>query len=71
MVVARKFVAGLAELASLGLFLGMIWLWAAAFSVPATSALGAAFAGLGPAVAVLGAMARASAATATPDTAPT
>ncbi len=33
MVAVRKVAAGLAELASLGLFLGMIWLWAALFSV--------------------------------------
>mgnify|MGYP003394191700 FL=1 len=33
MVAMRKVAAGLAELASLGLFLGMIWLWAALFSV--------------------------------------
>jgi len=33
MIVMRKVAAGLAELASLGLFLGMIWLWAALFSV--------------------------------------
>lgn len=32
MVAMRKVAAGLAELASLGLFLGMIWLWAALFS---------------------------------------
>lgn len=33
MIAMRKVAAGLAELASLGLFLGMIWLWAALFSV--------------------------------------
>jgi hypothetical protein len=32
MIAMRKVAAGLAELASLGLFLGMIWLWAALFS---------------------------------------
>jgi hypothetical protein len=32
MVAVRKVAAGLAELASLGVFLGMIWLWAALFS---------------------------------------
>jgi hypothetical protein len=34
MTAARKFAAGLAEIASLGVFLGMIWLWAAIFSGP-------------------------------------
>ena len=34
MIAARKMVAGLAELASLGLFLGMIWIWAALLSGP-------------------------------------
>lgn len=33
MVLVRKVALGIAELASLGLFLGMIWLWAALFSV--------------------------------------
>jgi len=34
MVAARKLVAGLAELLSLGLFFGMIWIWAAVLSGP-------------------------------------
>ena len=34
MTTARRVAAGVAEIASLGLFLGMIWLWAAAFSAP-------------------------------------
>jgi fructoselysine-6-P-deglycase FrlB-like protein len=34
MTAARKFAAGLAEIASLGVFLGMIWLWAAILSGP-------------------------------------
>ncbi|TCR62707.1 hypothetical protein EV560_110255 [Bosea sp. BK604] len=34
MVLARKLALGLAELASLGTFLGMIWLWAALLSGP-------------------------------------
>ncbi len=34
MTVARKFAAGFAEIASLGVFIGMIWLWAAIFSAP-------------------------------------
>ena len=34
MTAARKLAAGLAEIASLGVFLGMIWLWAAVFAGP-------------------------------------
>jgi hypothetical protein len=34
MIVARKLAAGLAEIASLGIFLGMIWVWAALLSAP-------------------------------------
>ncbi len=34
MIVARKLAAGLAEILSLGLFLGMIWIWAALFTAP-------------------------------------
>ncbi len=34
MTAARKIAVGLAEVASLGVFLGMIWLWAAIFSFP-------------------------------------
>jgi len=34
MTAARKLAAGLAEIASLGVFLGMIWLWAAILSGP-------------------------------------
>ena len=34
MIVARKLAAGIAEIASLGLFLGMIWVWAALLSGP-------------------------------------
>lgn len=34
MIIARKLAAGLAEAASLGLFLGMIWVWAAVFAGP-------------------------------------
>jgi hypothetical protein len=34
MAVARKLAAGLVELASLGLFFGMVWLWAALASAP-------------------------------------
>ncbi|KFC68975.1 hypothetical protein FG93_03597 [Bosea sp. LC85] len=34
MVLARKLVVGMVELASLGLFLGMIWLWAALLAAP-------------------------------------
>jgi len=34
MIVARKVVAGLTEILSLGMFLGMIWVWAALLSAP-------------------------------------
>ena len=34
MIVARKLAAGIAEIASLGIFLGMIWVWAALLSGP-------------------------------------
>lgn len=34
MIIARKLVAGLTEILSLGLFLGMIWVWAALMSGP-------------------------------------
>ena len=34
MIVARKLAAGVAEIGSLGLFLWMIWLWAALLSGP-------------------------------------
>ncbi len=34
MIAARKLAAGLAEILSLGIFLGMIWLWAALASSP-------------------------------------
>ncbi len=34
MIVARKLAAGIAEIASLGLFLGMVWVWAALLSGP-------------------------------------
>lgn len=34
MILARKLAAGLAEAASLGLFLGMIWVWAVVLSGP-------------------------------------
>lgn len=34
MIVARKLAAGLAEIASLGIFLGMVWVWAALLSAP-------------------------------------
>jgi hypothetical protein len=34
MTVARKLAAGMAEVVSLGLFLGMIWVWAALLSGP-------------------------------------
>jgi hypothetical protein len=34
MTVARKLAAGIAEIASLGLFLGMVWVWAALLSGP-------------------------------------
>lgn len=34
MIVARKLAAGIAEIASLGIFLGMIWVWAALLSAP-------------------------------------
>ena len=34
MIAARKVAAGFVEIASLGVFLGMIWLWAAILSGP-------------------------------------
>lgn len=34
MVLARKLAAGLAELSALGLFFGMIWIWAALLAAP-------------------------------------
>jgi len=34
MIVARKVVAGLAEILSLGMFLGMVWVWAALLAAP-------------------------------------
>lgn len=34
MILARKLAAGLAEIASLGVFLGMVWVWAALLSAP-------------------------------------
>ncbi len=34
MLLARKLALGFAELSSLGLFFGMIWIWAALFSGP-------------------------------------
>ncbi len=34
MTAALRFASGLAEIASLAVFVGMIWLWAAAFSAP-------------------------------------
>jgi hypothetical protein len=34
MIAARKLVAGLAEILSLGLFLGMVWVWAALMAGP-------------------------------------
>ena len=34
MILARKLVAGAAEVASLGLFFGMIWVWAALLAGP-------------------------------------
>lgn len=34
MVLARKLALGLAELLSLGIFFGMIWLWAALLAGP-------------------------------------
>ena len=34
MIVARKLAAGVAEIVSLGIFLGMIWVWAALLSAP-------------------------------------
>jgi len=34
MIVARKLAAGIAEIASLALFLGMVWVWAALLSAP-------------------------------------
>jgi hypothetical protein len=34
MTVARKLAVGIAEIASLGLFLGMVWVWAALLSAP-------------------------------------
>jgi hypothetical protein len=34
MITARRLAAGVGEIVSLGLFLGMIWVWAALFSGP-------------------------------------
>jgi hypothetical protein len=34
MILVRKLAIGAAELASLGVFLGMIWLWAALLAAP-------------------------------------
>lgn len=34
MVVARRMLAGVAEIMSLGVFVGMVWLWAAVASAP-------------------------------------
>ena len=34
MTVARQLAAGIAEIVSLGVFLGMIWVWAALLSAP-------------------------------------
>lgn len=34
MMIARKMVAGTAEIMSLGLFVGMVWLWAAVIAGP-------------------------------------
>jgi hypothetical protein len=34
MVLARKLAAGVAELTALGLFFGMIWIWAAVMAGP-------------------------------------
>jgi hypothetical protein len=34
MLIARKMVAGTAEIMSLGLFVGMVWLWAAVIAGP-------------------------------------
>lgn len=34
MIVARKMVAGSAEILSLGLFVVMVWLWGAVLSAP-------------------------------------
>ena len=34
MIIARKMFAGTAEIMSLGLFVGMVWLWAAVISGP-------------------------------------
>ena len=34
MLIARKMVAGTAELLSLGVFVGMVWLWAAVMAGP-------------------------------------
>lgn len=34
MIATRKLLAGLAELLSLGLFLGMVWVWAALMAGP-------------------------------------
>jgi hypothetical protein len=31
---ARKVAAGIAEIASLGMFMAMIWTWAAVFAMP-------------------------------------
>lgn len=34
MLIARKMIAGTAEIMSLGLFVGMVWLWAAVIAGP-------------------------------------
>ncbi len=34
MIVAKRMAAGMAEIISLGAFIGMVWLWAAVVSVP-------------------------------------
>lgn len=34
MVIARKILAGTTELAALGVFVGMVWLWGAVLSSP-------------------------------------
>lgn len=34
MIAARKLLTGLAEILSLGLFLGMVWVWAALMAGP-------------------------------------
>lgn len=34
MILARKLAVGVVELLSLGLFLGMIWVWAALLAAP-------------------------------------